>query len=332
KSFEQGREKLQGAGIHLIWCDEDTPPDIFSELCARTFSTAGIIFVTFTPIKGMLPVAERFLQEPSPARSYVVMTLSDALHIPVERTEAIIAQIPTHERDARVYGIPSAGEGKVFLTDEAAIAEEPLPYIPPYWPCAWGVDFGIAHPFAAVLGAWDRSNDVIHIIHCIRIRGGLPINHAHAMRTAMEGRAADVIVLWPHDGAVRSKESGRSTMQLYKEQGLRMAGEHTTFPQGGFDFEAGIFAMAQRFAAGKLRVAKHLHEFWEEYRLYHRKDGQVVKLRDDLMSASRILCMGIRRARELTDHRPGFVPGQVYQPQRQSYIAANVDFDVFGLG
>src|SRR5262249_27548257 len=104
KSFEQGREKLQGAGIDIIWCDEDTPVDIFSELCSRTFSTNGIIFVTFTPIKGMLPVAERFLQEPSPARSYVVMTLQDALHIPVERHEAIIAQIPTHERDARVYG------------------------------------------------------------------------------------------------------------------------------------------------------------------------------------------------------------------------------------
>ncbi|TIU05596.1 MAG: terminase, partial [Mesorhizobium sp.] len=36
--------------------------------------------------------------------------------------------------------------------------------------------------------------------------------------------------------------------------------------------------------------------WFEEFRLYHRKDGQVVKLRDDLMAATRYGVMMLREA------------------------------------
>jgi phage terminase large subunit-like protein len=208
KSHEQGREKLQGAGVDLIWSDEDCPLSIWSELVARTISTQGKLLATFTPIKGMLPVAQRFLQEAAPGRAYVVMALKDALHIPVERHQAIIDSIPEHERDARVFGISSAGAGKVFRTLEEQIAED-TPFIPNYWPALWGTDFGYTekHPFAAVLGLWDRDNDVIHIIHAIRIRGGIPRDHAEAIQKSMNGRAADVFVAYPHDGRAHMRRN-----------------------------------------------------------------------------------------------------------------------------
>jgi phage terminase large subunit-like protein len=316
KSFEQGREKLQGAGIDVIWTDEDCPVEIWTELVARTIATAGIVFATFTPIKGCLPVAQRFLQEQSPSRGHVIMQLTDALHIPVERHAEIIAQIPEHERDARVYGIPSAGEGKVFQVSEDMIKEALNPAnVPDYWPLAWAIDFGHTknHPFAAVLGAWDRSNDIIHVIHALRVHGGLPINHASAMRSALNGLAADVVVIWPHDGHAPSRESNRPTMQLYKVEGLRMLPDHATFEKGGFDFEAGLSLMHGRLASSKLRVAAHLTEWFQEYRMYHRVGGLVNKINDDLMSATRILCMSIRKAKEMDNHRPWFQPGEPYR-------------------
>jgi phage terminase large subunit-like protein len=320
KSHEQGREKLQGAGVDVIWSDEDCPLSIWSELMARTISAGegrgGLIFATFTPIKGMLPVAQRFLQEPSPQRGHVIMALKDALHIPVERHPDIIASIPPHERDARVYGMPSAGAGKVFQVLEEQIAEDALTYVAPFWPALWGIDFGHTekHAFAGVLGVWDRSNDVIHIIHIVRQFGGLPINHAALIRSAMNNEAGDVPVAWPHDGHARSRESNRTVAELYKKEGLRMLDTHATFPNGGFDFEAGISLMATRLANGKLRVARHLQEWFQEYRMYHRgEDGLVNKINDDLMSATRILCMQIRSAREFEDHRPGFQPGMPYR-------------------
>ena len=44
------------------------------------------------------------------------------------------------------------------------------------------------------------------------------------------------------------------------------------------------------------KVAKHLEDWFEEFRTYHRKDGKVVKLDDDLMAATRYAVMMLRYA------------------------------------
>jgi Terminase RNaseH-like domain len=43
----------------------------------------------------------------------------------------------------------------------------------------------------------------------------------------------------------------------------------------------------------------HLTEWWEEFRLYHRKDGKVHKEHDDLLSATRYGVMMLRYAENL---------------------------------
>jgi hypothetical protein len=48
--------------------------------------------------------------------------------------------------------------------------------------------------------------------------------------------------------------------------------------------------------SGRFKVFKHLNDWWEEFRLYHRKDGKVVKEGDDLMSATRYGIMMLRYA------------------------------------
>lgn len=54
KSYEQGREKFQGAGKRLIWFDEEPPKDIWEECFVRV--EAGVqldVILTMTAIKGM---------------------------------------------------------------------------------------------------------------------------------------------------------------------------------------------------------------------------------------------------------------------------------------
>lgn len=54
KSYEQGREKVQGAGLTLIWFDEEPPYDIWEECSVR--QEAGVdlhIILTMTPVKGL---------------------------------------------------------------------------------------------------------------------------------------------------------------------------------------------------------------------------------------------------------------------------------------
>ena len=54
--------------------------------------------------------------------------------------------------------------------------------------------------------------------------------------------------------------------------------------------------MLTRMQTGRFKVFKHHHDWWEEFRLYHRKDGKVVKEGDDLMAATRYAIMSLRFA------------------------------------
>jgi hypothetical protein len=107
-----------------------------------------------------------------------------------------------------------------------------------------------------------------------------------------------------------------------------MRSSHATFAKGGFDFEAGISAMHARLANGELRVYRHLTDWFSEYRMYHRKeDGLVNKINDDLMSATRILVMGIHTAREMEGGWDGFHAGE---PRGSKPRMCNgLDFDLF---
>lgn len=70
-----------------------------------------------------------------------------------------------------------------------------------------------------------------------------------------------------------------------------MLDEHATHEQGGNGVEAGIMEMLERMQTGRLKVFRHLEDWMSEFRLYHRKDGKIVKERDDLMSATRYAIM-----------------------------------------
>jgi Terminase RNaseH-like domain len=54
--------------------------------------------------------------------------------------------------------------------------------------------------------------------------------------------------------------------------------------------------MLTRMQTGRFKVFNHLTDWWEEFRLYHRKDGLVHKEGDDLMAATRNAIMMLRHA------------------------------------
>lgn len=300
KSYEQGRTKFQGEPIDLVWPDEEPPIDIYMEMLTRTNATAGMVMVTFTPLKGKTEVAMRFFDEKAPDRALVIMTIYDALHITPEARAGIIASYRPHERDARISGQPMLGSGRIFDLSDESVWEDPIEFVPQHWWKLWSVDFGQSegHKFGAILNLHDRDSDVIHIHRAFRSAERLPIMHASPMKQ-MAGR---VPVAWPHDGN-RSERGGtgdaKTTADMYKKEGLVMLPTHTTFTDGGYSTEAGVLEMEQRFRTGRLKVNRTLSDWFEEFRAYHRKEGIINKTRDDLMSATRIGVMGIRHAKQV---------------------------------
>ena len=74
-------------------------------------------------------------------------------------------------------------------------------------------------------------------------------------------------------------------------------------PGGNVSVEAGLMDMLDRMQTGRFKVYRHLNDWFEEFRLYHRKDGKVVKEHDDLLSATRYAIMMLRYARSPATYR-----------------------------
>ena len=75
-----------------------------------------------------------------------------------------------------------------------------------------------------------------------------------------------------------------------------MLSERATYPDGGSGVEAGVMDMLDRMKTGRWKVFSTCGGWLGEFRLYHRKDGLIVKTRDDRISASRYGLMMLRHA------------------------------------
>lgn len=293
KSYDQGRERFQGDTLDFIWFDEE-PSDIglYIEGLTRTNATKGILYMTFTPLLGMSKVVKRYLVEKSPGTHVTSMTIFDAEHYNDEERAAIIAAYPEHERKARAEGIPMLGSGAIFPIAEEMLKVRPFP-IPNHWPRLVGLDFGWNHNFAAVWMAYDPDTDTLYVTDVFRQREATPSMHAVAIRA----KGAWIPCAWPHDGLQHDKGSGKPLQQQYKEAGVNMMPTRATWPDGSNSVEPGIMEMLDRMQTGRLKVFDHLEEWFEEFRMYHRKDGKIVKMDDDAMSATRYAVMMKRYAK-----------------------------------
>ncbi len=239
------------------------------------------------------------------SKHVTIMTIEDVDHYTREEKDRIYASYPAHEREARAKGVPTMGSGRVFPIAVELITVDPLP-IPRHWAQVNGLDFGWDHPFAAVNLAWDRDADVIYVTKGYRQKETTPVIHAAAIRPWGDW----VPCAWPHDGYQHDKGSGDQLKAQYAAQGLNMLPDHATHPEGGFGVEAGLMDMLDRMQTGRFKVFSTFKEWFEEFRLYHRVDGKLVKERDDLMSATRIGLMMIRHAEVQmdSDFRPAGPP------------------------
>lgn len=324
KSYDQGRAKWQANTVDWVWFDEEPPQDVYSEGITRTTATSGSTILTFTPLLGMSEVVRRFLNEKSENRRSITMTIHDADHISPEERERIIARYPEHEREARAMGVPILGSGRIFPIADSRILI-PSFNVPSHWPLIGGLDFGWDHPTAAAKLAWDRDNDIVYLIREHRLSKATP--KQHVMTIGDERSWGNIPWAWPHDGEVADKGSGLQLAKQYKTAGLHMLDSHATFPNGSNSVEAGVLEMLERMNDGRWKVFEGVCPLWmEEFRLYHRDEGKIVKEYDDLISASRYAMMMLRHARIARSARNPFGFDDRGGPGRQAAGTGEVNW------
>lgn len=298
KSYEKGRAKWQGETLDMVWFDEEPPPDIYSE--GKTRTNKGQLgqrtMLTYTPLLGMTDISHGFYQKPSNAQHLTIMTIEDVEHYTAQEKTQIVAGYPEHEREARANGVPILGSGRVFPVAESALIVQPFP-IPMHFARLIGGDFGWDHPQAWVNLAWDRDQDIVYLTNEYRKSEETPDMAAVAIKRWHIGEARwPIPAMWPHDGYQHDKGSGLELASQYRAEGVAMHPLHATHESGGFGTEAGVMELLDRMRQGRFKIFPGCSQWIDEFRMYHRKEGKIVKERDDLMSATRIGIMMLRYA------------------------------------
>jgi phage terminase large subunit-like protein len=359
RTYQAGQMALQGETLDLVWLDEEPPSyGIYTECLARISATGGMLLMTFTPLRGMSEISSRYRNEFSPDRSYVQFGIDDVPrqngggpggssgggggHIRDEDRPRILAGYPEHEREARARGEPMLGSGRIYQTPEADIIEDVnWNDFPTYWRWGAGMDIGIDHPWAYVLLVHDTDQDVIHLVAELRVADATVGQHftlIRALEKRLFNRHMNFPTAWPADAGTRDKGSGESVKNLYKQYGLRMMAESATHPgalkgPAAVSLEGGIQEIDLRERSGKWKVSRSCINYLEERRTYHRKDGEVVRLRDDALSAARYGYMMRRGFKTLDDCADGGFYGAPWPSGRRgsggSGLAKGLDFDLF---
>ena len=228
---------------------------------------------------------------------YKNVTWDDAPHLSETDKARVLESYPDYERDTRTKGIPMLGSGAVYPIRDEDIRIDAFK-LQPHWAHIIGIDFGISHPFAAVWICWGRSkdDDIMYVYDIYRTEGQTPVYHSHALK-----RHGDIPVAWPHDGLQRDKGSGIQLKDQYRKHGVTMLPESARYSDdkgGPQSREPAVMEINERMRVGTFKVLTNCRQWFEEKRMYHRKDGKINPINDDLMAATEYAVMMKRKMRQ----------------------------------
>lgn len=225
------------------------------------------------------------------SKALIMVGWKDIPHLDEQTKKELLEAYPESEREARMNGVPVLGSGRVFPVEESFLLVDPFP-IPDHWARICGIDFGWDHPGAAAWLAWDRDTDRVYLYDCYRASKMPSALHA----SAINARGNWIPVAWPHDGLQHENGTGEALIKPFRDHGVNALADyaHTPVPnpKGGPDIksisvEASIMSMIDAMLEERFKVFKTCETWLSEFRTYHRKDGKIVALADDTISASR---------------------------------------------
>lgn len=308
-SYAQGQDVLMGDKVDHAHIDED-PKDqkIRPQVITRTLNgdkgKGGKIIYTFTPEHGLTDTVMQFRDNLTASQFFMRKGWSDSPHMTPEKRERALLQYPEHQRDMRSTGVPMRGHGRIYDVSDDFVLCEPFP-IPDHWKTIIAIDFGDDHPQGIVRLSHDPENDAVYVTNSWRARQ-VSANDAWG---ATHKWSAGFPVAWPIDGlnGEKARDDSLEIKEHYVDAGFNMLPDFATWPEkvnsrgklitGGVGVESGVYAILDRARKGNFKMFTGQSELMDEWREYHRdENGNIVKIRDDLLCAVRYGIMSLRFA------------------------------------
>lgn len=241
------------------------------------------------------------------SKAVIMAGWDDVPHLSEDAKKELLASTPPYLRDARSKGIPSLGSGAIYPIPEEEIAFDVASLeIPAWFRRSYAMDVG--WNFTAILfGAYDSEQDVAYIYDGFKREKAEPEVVASGIRKRYPNKFKLPGCIDPASRG-RGQADGKQLIQLYRQEGLRLVPADNVV-------EAGIQEVHSRLSTGRLKIARHLSDFFDEYRLYRRNElGRIVKENDHYMDALRYYVLtGLKIAKPITDvHRVKNASGRRY--------------------
>lgn len=306
----QGTLSFAGTSIDLILVDEQPPDQLIGQLVTRTMTgnrgAGGVIRYTMTPELGMTKLVTKFMEDRDVNQRLIgPIAWNQCPHLTPEVQVKILSGIPVHEHDMRREGKPFFGSGLVYPIPEERVTCDPFPLSEMPWvKVIRAMDLGIAHPTAIVWLAYDAEFDVIYVVRDYSETGKEAAIHA-AVANSFLPYAPMVI---PPDIDQTEKGSGKTVRKFYSDAGLKRTIDFEN-QDGSRYVEPGIMELFERMRTDRLKIFSNCTNVLREMRMYHRKDGKLVKEDDDALDALRygammITTKGVKLGRSKVGHKP----------------------------
>ena len=326
-SQEMGVSAIEGSSGHYASSDEPPRRDMWVALTRGLIDFSGNAWITATPIKASVYMAELMTKAMAPDSDYGLVSLSiddnrksRGGHLEDAAVDRFIKSLPPHEVAARVYGKPAHLAGAVYKMFRYSPPHVIEPFeIPDLWPRIMAIDPAAGKPVAVVWIAV-APDDVWYVYRELyteslatykqvameikkqegwkRLSNGLYIRDAFQEPVIM--RVIDT------SGNIRERTSGMSATQQFGSEGIYL---HPAFKTGYID---GINLICERLSYDTAPGALHdspqlvvfntcsraIHEFlnfvWpqeNETRQGTADRIKPVKANDDILDGIRYLAM-----------------------------------------
>ena len=224
-------ESFQGTSQGFIWFDEEPPLEVFQECQMRVLDTAGDMWFTMTPLKGLTYVYNLvYLNERNdPDVEYWQAEWEDNPWLSKVEIDKLIATMPEEEREARQYGRFTSLCGFAFPELRKEIHIKPIDAVPEWYKRYVAIDYGFDS--LAALWLWVDNQGKARVYKAIR-KKNLIISEAAQEILKVNGSDKIEAYYAPPDLWNRRQDTGKSAAMIFYENGITLIKTSNNREQG----------------------------------------------------------------------------------------------------